>query len=139
MMKQMTTIWIVSVIHILWGLSLLFVPESYVPRPFGQLEPYFHVLSIKASGLILCATAVLPFFSWLTWRGRWPLGLLLAIIPQQAMLFYAVGWELDALGESIDGRPWLSFCLQSTLTIFHLTDGWKIVQSARAPNVMARP
>lgn len=117
--------YLASTIHMMLAVWILFLPNF--PRPFGQLEPFFIILTPEALALVFIAASVLPIVAL---RAEWPANrMIYALGPQQAVLIYgAVGGFFDYMQDG-DVRSLVALSWSAPLALFHGFDVWKIIKS----------
>lgn len=117
----MITIRIVSWVHMLWGLTMIWL--NAVPRPFGSLEPFLQHLPPTTLGVILVILSIVALLgshnahklrrSGMVWAAP------LSAVPQQFALFWGVAWAVLVLMEKFDARTLYGCEYQTILAIFH--------------------
>lgn len=113
--RPFAAIYLVCMVHLLWGLCLLFMPA--VPAPFGAFLPYLTYLNEKELGFVFTVTALLPPFVIVCRSGtcHW-----LLLAPQQIVLFYGILWSLgQVLFISLDPRILLVLAYTVPMTLVH--------------------
>jgi hypothetical protein len=121
----MTAIRIVSLIHGLWGITIMLLPLAgqRMPRPFGSLEAYFSWLSETLTGAMFLSCALLCLAA-LHCAARRPRLTVLGVLPQQAILLWGAYWGAlifleSAVRGSWDARTLISSEYIIVLACFH--------------------
>lgn len=125
----MKGITLISLIHGLWGLSLLLIAE--LPLPFGGLAPFVLYLSKDNLGMLLFLTAMCPVFAyWI--KPDCPKLQVLSILPQQFLLYWGTSWGIwQFLTQDFDVRVWLGWCYFAVFAVAHSVEASQLYARAR--------
>lgn len=129
----MKGITLISLIHGLWGLSLLLISETPFPT-FGGLAPFAAYLDKDNLGMLLFITAILPLFAyWI--KPNCPKIKILSILPQQFLLYWGTSWGVwQFVTQDFDVRVWLGWCYFAVFAVAHSIEASQLYSRARNGN-----
>lgn len=117
----MTGIRVATLLHILWGVYLVFFWWR-VPQPFGAFEPFYLLVKPFQLGMIFLFIASIAAAKNITPDHPWWLRPAL-VVPQQIVLVWGLvgGFVLVYHDENAD-RNLLALCYIFSITVFHTLD-----------------